>query len=409
MLNKLTNLIRKMLVMCLLPMSSVLWASVGQLDGFTMNGYKNRTVIEQEIKGISPEMLEWWWDNINTTERYALWHSTHTSFEWLNHPAQPNHLDYSIGASYLATNRLADFDIITKVTRIDPSVAEKKVEYEHWMLSEIEFEGYDQLTNPGWILYEFKANEATDGIVLRTSFKLPNQIGSIFPGYSQALALQIREKMQNLADFLPALFQQEFIEGELLTRGSVDRFVSGFLVRSVIVDQEIKGITPDMLDWWWDNINTTSRYKRWHPTAHVSFEWLTPPSQPGQLEYSVGAVQLVSEYLGKYRSNLLITWLDPTEVADDVTYDHWVYAKTDLKELRGIFPQRMIHEYTLNNTGDGIFMRSRFTVPTFLDWVMPGFSKELGKHAQQEMQMLQYFLPDLFAKEYLKIPSANPI
>jgi hypothetical protein len=40
-------------------------------------------------------------------------------------------------------------------------------------------------------------------------------------------------------------------------------------------------------------------------------------------------------------------------------------------------------------------------VPFFLNWVMPGFTDELGKHALQEMQMLQYFLPELFAEQTL--------
>jgi hypothetical protein len=47
-------------------------------------------------------------------------------------------------------------------------------------------------------------------------------------------------------------------------------------------------------------------------------------------------------------------------------------------------------------------MRSTFNVPFFLDWVMPEFTSELGKHALQEMQMLQYFLPELFAEQALE-------
>lgn len=52
-------------------------------------------------------------------------------------------MDYLIGVFYLVINRLVDFDIIIKVICIDFFVVEKKVEYEYWMLLEIEFEGYD--------------------------------------------------------------------------------------------------------------------------------------------------------------------------------------------------------------------------------------------------------------------------
>jgi hypothetical protein len=65
-------------------------------------------------------------------------------------------------------------------------------------------------------------------------------------------------------------------------------------------------------------------------------------------------------------------------------------------------PQDMIHEYQMNDTGDGIVMRSTFNVPFFLNWVMPDFTDELGKHALQEMQMLQYFLPELFTEQALE-------
>jgi uncharacterized protein YqeY len=47
-------------------------------------------------------------------------------------------------------------------------------------------------------------------------------------------------------------------------------------------------------------------------------------------------------------------------------------------------------------------MRSTFTIPSFFDFFLPGFSRELAHHAQQEMQFLQYFLPELFRKEYLQ-------
>ena len=125
------------------------------------------------------------------------------------------------------------------------------------------------------------------------------------------------------------------------------------------------------------------------------------PLQPDERAYSVGAVQEVSEYIGRFRSTLLITWLDPDDARDKVTYDHWLYAKTDLKALRGIFPQRLIHEYRMNDTNDGILMRSTFTIPSFFDFFLPGFSRSLGHHALEEMQFLQYFLPALFEKEYV--------
>ena len=126
------------------------------------------------------------------------------------------------------------------------------------------------------------------------------------------------------------------------------------------------------------------------------------PDHPGDLEYSVGAVQKVREFIGPYRSDLLITWLDPANAPNRIEYGDYVFAKTDLAMLSGIFPQRMFHEYEANAAGDGIFMRSTFIIPSFLDLFQPGFSTYLAEHARQEMQMLQYFLPVLFAREYVQ-------
>ncbi len=358
--------------------------------------------VDMTLAGIKPAMLDWWWDNIDTTERYSAWSpNTHQFFEWVQQPTQPNHLDYSVGASYRAINQIANVDMSLLVTRLEPGFINTTSEYDHSILSRLEFEGYESGSNSGYLVHQYTADESGDNLLLRSTFCFPPEITYKYSGLAEWYAQYLQQAMFNLTRFLPDLFQSEFVEGELLTRGEYKVTLINLLQKKVVVNQEIKGITPDMLDWWWDNINTTQRYKQWHPTAHVKFKWRKPPENPDQLQYSVGAVQFVSEYLGKYKSNLLITWLDPAKAKDKVQYDHWLYAKTDLSAVRGIFPQRMIHEYTLNSEGDGILMRSTFTIPSFLDIVMPGFTRELGKHAQQEMQFLQYFLPELFTAEYV--------
>jgi hypothetical protein len=41
----------------------------------------------------------------------------------------------------------------------------------------------------------------------------------------------------------------------------------------LVVRHELRGVTPEMIDWWWDNIDTTERYRMWHPDSHLTFEW----------------------------------------------------------------------------------------------------------------------------------------
>ncbi|GAG87536.1 unnamed protein product, partial [marine sediment metagenome] len=31
----------------------------------------------------------------------------------------------------------------------------------------------------------------------------------------------------------------------------------------LVIDHTLCGVTPVMIDWWWDNIDTTERYKLW--------------------------------------------------------------------------------------------------------------------------------------------------
>lgn len=366
-------------------------------------GYATEVIASEEVIDVRPEMLDWWWDNIRTQDRFIDWNpEAHTSFNLLSAPTNPNNLGYSIDTVQETGTYIGGFPVTTLVTSKDPALAEDHG-YTHQYVAEVAFEHLEDLSFPGnaYLVYRYKVNETLDGSDITATLHLPKVVKYALPGFAASTQEHLSADMINLADFLPNLFQKEFIEEELESRGSYRVEKNGFWLKTVIVDQEIKGLTPDMMNWWWDNIDTTARYKQWHPTAHVSFEWLEAPASPNNTTYSVGAVQRVVEYLGPYKNALLITWLPKEDAADRVEYAHWIYAKTDLDGLSGIFPQDMIHEYQMNEAGDGIVMRSTFKVPFFLDWVMPDFTSELGKHAQQEMQMLQYFLPKLFSEEYL--------
>ncbi|MFX1277541.1 MAG: DAPG hydrolase family protein, partial [Promethearchaeota archaeon] len=71
----------------------------------------------------------------------------------------------------------------------------------------------------------------------------------------------------------------------------------------LVVDHELKGVTPEMLDWWWHNIKNTERYKLWHPDHHISFEWEKLPEEGEQF----GAIQRVIETV-KVPTMLRIRW-----------------------------------------------------------------------------------------------------
>jgi hypothetical protein len=385
--------------------SGVLLAAASAQAAPEPEAYESVVSLRQEVIGVVPQMLDWWWDNIRTAKRFRQWAPyEHLEFQLLDSPAAPNNLTYSVGTRLRETTYLGGFPVTTTLSWRSPDLWPATDEDTHRFVAEMSFDGMEDLSEPGngWLIHEYGYSDSLDGTIIDTTVLLPDVVTSAYPGYEAALSDHIRNEMQNLPDFLPDLFNEEFVGEELESRGSFTVTWQGLWQKKIVVDQEIKGLLPEMLSWWWDNINTTARYKLWHPTAHTSFEWVQVPEHPDRLEYSPGAVQEVREFLGPYSAPLLITWLDPAEVKDKVSYDHWLYAKTDLVFLRNILPQTLIHEYQKNEADDGIVMRSTFTIPSFFDLIMPGFSRQLGKHALQEMQFLQYFLPEIFEREYLR-------
>ncbi|TNC93252.1 MAG: hypothetical protein CSH36_00330 [Thalassolituus sp.] len=375
--------------------------AAGNAQAGLPEGYSIALEFDQNIEDVAPEMLDWWWNNIRTEERFIDWNPEHhVGYELVVPPADAATLELATGTVQNLTEYLGGFTIDTQVTWAEPF---NTAAGDYQLVAEIRFRGLEDLSVPGngWLVYDYAPDESLTGTDVHATLLLPDVVAVAFPGIRDTVTEHLRTDLNNMTDFLPDMFQEEFIEEELESRGTYRVEKNGFWLRTVIVDQEIKGLTPDMMNWWWDNIDSTYRYQRWHPTAHLSFEWLEAPSSPDNTTYSVGAVQRVVEYLGPYKNALLITWLPKEDAAERVEYNHWLYAKTDLDGLSGIMPQDMIHEYQMNAIGDGIVMRSTFNVPFFLNWVMPGFTDELGKHALQEMQMLQYFLPALFAEQEL--------
>jgi hypothetical protein len=89
----------------------------------------------------------------------------------------------------------------------------------------------------------------------------------------------------------------------------------------VVVDHIIPGITTEMLDWWW--VNMEKGYELWEPDEHKGFKWEVPPPLNGH----IGAVQIATESVDYGPiMELRLEWVDPNsgtqEHKDFWTYDH---------------------------------------------------------------------------------------
>ena len=150
----------------------------------------------------------------------------------------------------------------------------------------------------------------------------------------------------------------------------------------VIDHEEIHGVIPEMLDWWWDNIEKA--YPLWHPTAHKSFVFEVPPGKVGH----VGAINNIYEVLDKGvviqgRSRREdVSFADPSMII----YEH-VEVNASIDADNKNTGQYIIHQYEA--TSNGIRMRSTFHSPE----PMP---PSVDRHSEEETAQFAHFLPELY-------------
>ena len=151
----------------------------------------------------------------------------------------------------------------------------------------------------------------------------------------------------------------------------------------LVVDHILPGVTPEMIDWWWYNIDSTDRYKLWHPKDHRFFEWEVSPKNS-----HVGAIHRVVETIG-FDTTLRIRWEDLSTSPIPIEYDH--------AQIGGILDDNdnsvswVLHEYKLIKNGTQL--RSTFRLPFKIP---KPFIEALRKHNKEEIGEFVNFLPKLY-------------
>lgn len=187
----------------------------------------------------------------------------------------------------------------------------------------------------------------------------------------------------------------------------------------VAVKTDMPGVTPEMWDWWfgWHG-SQDSRYKLWHPNAHVSAQW-----EDGRNDNCyIGRNSIIKEYIGKNLLDAAIQFKSPLAFGfsrNSINHkDKAVYicAKLGHPALPVDYGY-LIHQ--IRKTENGAEMRSRFwvggryvsirkkgklveavtaVVKTFKS-LPKNFASDLLRHCSEEMNHLAAFLPALF-KEF---------
>ena len=159
---------------------------------------------------------------------------------------------------------------------------------------------------------------------------------------------------------------------------------------ALVVEHELRGVTPEMIDWWWDNMDNDT-YILWHPQDHIALEWQIPPEKVGH----AGAIHMACERISDVSAHILrIRWEERESAPISTIYSH-VNVGSPLGPGPDDIPLGcIVHEY--EETSDGTRMRSTFTLPAILP---QEFLDSLRKHNIAEMGQFPEFLPELYRQK----------
>ena len=150
----------------------------------------------------------------------------------------------------------------------------------------------------------------------------------------------------------------------------------------LVVEHQLPGVTPEMITWWWSNMQDTARYQLWHPDDHISFRWEIPP-MPGH----VGTIQVARERIGGIPTTLRIRFDDP----GGLNTPYACILAGSILDHNDRVVSRLTHEYEA--MPGGTKMRSIFYLPKTLYRVL---HKGLRQHNIEEMANFSQFLPGLY-------------
>lgn len=393
---------RSAMLICL-ALSPLAWVPTAQAQTTLLASAAAPSAAAFTLSKVRPEALSWWWDNADEATLKAA-NTEVLSFRWLSAPATPQHLGYSGGAvsETVATFGGATHQVVAQY--LEPHTVQARVASDNFLGAKpYSFLAQRVSIDGGWPFTVLVQYVPTGSTFSDSSVRIDLLDASPSP-LATAYVAHLSRNLQGLAPKLMSALNERYFNAVLKTRGSyVIGKMDSKLNVPLTITQEIKGITPEMLNWWWDHIGNTERYRLWQPQDHVSFEWAKAPTQP-DAHYDVGAKQKVKEYVGKIAFTLDITGADPLAIAPPVPITDlgFFYARTNLSLLSGILPDNsLVHQWKPNATGDGVLLTSHFMNTSLVRILSSSFFDDLGSHALREFQMLPYFLPRLYKREQL--------
>jgi hypothetical protein len=173
----------------------------------------------------------------------------------------------------------------------------------------------------------------------------------------------------------------------------------------VAVRTPMRGVTGEMVDWWFDwHPRDGARYRLWHP-GHADNR-LDPPEHP-RAKPHWGAVHHPVEDVGTGMERVRIAFVAPTQLgfstdALDDPHVATIVCGTIAEDRFGLKHSVMAHVFLRD--GEGLALRSRF----WLGALVPGLVRRvamprdlpaaLAQHCAEEYANLARILPGLYAR-----------
>jgi hypothetical protein len=355
------------------------------------------------VSKVRPEAFSWLWDNADLAVLKA-GNPDIQSFDWEESPMSPQHLGYSTGARYRMKASWGGVAHTVVVTHVDPQTVRGRVASDNFLGTKPYSFVAQRVAVDGGTPFDVLVQYTPAGSTFSDSQMQIQATNAPDPKLAQDYVGHLRQTYTGLSSSLMAALNERYFNAVLKKRGSytigaVDKKLNVRLT----VTQEIKGIDVQMLNWWWDHIGDTARYRLWQPIDHISFEWTVKPTTP-DLHYDIGAVQKAREYIGKSALTLAIAGADPKVIAPPVPLvdPDFFFATADPTFTMGLLPHNVLsHQWHPNATGDGVILNTTFVNTALARVLNSTFFEDLGSHALREFQMLPYFLPRLYRREFL--------
>lgn len=190
---------------------------------------------------------------------------------------------------------------------------------------------------------------------------------------------------------LPAFSRAPYEPAEIVTHFPALEVHPNFKNRDYVVigdvTEKITGVTAEMVDWWWANME--KGYPLWAPGEHYGFEWKVPPCEVGY----EGSVEISYEF--NPAQPLEMTRISIEEYPFTQCMEHCWLTRTYLGEVE----MQLVHMY--EDTEDGIYWRTIQYLSKSSLAIMPkdfgGGEEERGAHMAYESGRLNAFLPQLYA------------